>query len=79
MGKLVKVRLLNNGGYNDTFADVNFPVEVIGRFYTDGFFVADDLIVISRDEITNIHGAAPAFKGDDLSFYVGTECEIIND
>lgn len=64
----MKVRLLNDGGY-EALGHIEFPVDVIAKPYNH------DLAVVDKLELARI-GAA-RFRGRGLSFWIGSECEVI--
>ena len=69
----MKVRLLNDGGYRE-ISHINFPVEVSGEYFpVNG---SESLVDVDACEIIKIGGDWDACDGE-LSFYVGTECEVI--
>ena len=67
MSEIIKVRLLNNGGYGD---DLNFPIEV------DGFIYDELLIGVCGQELTSV-GFTGMRLGKDYVFFIGNECEIV--
>lgn len=78
MGELVKVRLLNYGGYSGMLR-VEYPVITMAEIET----VDDRLLAyVAEDDINAIDGCDGNFCDCDdprWPFVVGTECEIVND
>ncbi|MEM8184044.1 hypothetical protein Q4R69_20200 [Morganella morganii subsp. sibonii] len=71
----MKVRLLNDGGYN-SLETVEFPVIVDGFYYDD----VKHCIGVRGDELLSIGGDSSCiFSKDDLSFLLGEECEVVNE
>ena len=64
----MKVRLLNNGGY-DALSHIEFPVDVIAKPYND------DLADVDGSELIRI--GATWLHESSLSFWIGSECEVI--
>jgi len=73
MSELVKVRLLNNGGFG-TKKGAKFPVVVNGEKKCGGKGV-----VILHKEIKHLISAGGVDDDYGWNFFIGLECEIIND
>ncbi|MER5062797.1 hypothetical protein KDV25_06550 [Morganella morganii] len=74
----MKVKLLNDGDYGD-MENVSFPVIVSGRYYDMG----NELIMVTGSELIRLagnHNKEDPFDPDyEYAFYVGIECEVINE
>lgn len=64
----MRVRLLNDGGY-DALSHIEFPVDVIAKPYNY------DLADVDKSEIIRIGATWP--HESSLSFWIGSECEVI--
>ena len=64
----MKVRLLNNGGY-DVLSNIEFPVDVIAKPYND------DLADVDKSELIRIGASWP--HESSLRFWIGSECEVV--
>lgn len=75
MNNLVKVRLLNDGGFNG-FVDTKFPVEVVGIFEEDY-----GTVVIRPDELARVGYDVVNYMMDPVNgtrtFVLGSEAELI--
>jgi hypothetical protein len=69
MQKLIKIRLLNHGGYGDK---LDFPIEVDGFSYSGG----GGLMCIYGKELSLV-GFTGVLPESDYAFMLGTECEIV--
>lgn len=75
----MKVKLLNDGGYL-ACESIQFPAVVEAKEYY-GNPVAQ-IVFVSCDELLRVGGNAEILKDPDLAdllFYVGSECEVINE
>ena len=72
---LVKVRLLNDGGFNG-FVDTKFPVEVIGRLVEDL-----NAVIIKPDELARVGYDVYNYMADPVNgkrtFVLGKEAVLI--
>lgn len=76
---MLKVRLLNDGGYGD-MENVKFPVIV------EGMYLENDLYGVSGSELLRVGAFKFNQEGDELwdpdyryNFKIGTECEVVED
>lgn len=71
----MKVRLLNNGGYN-SLETVEFPVIVDGFYYDD----VKHCIGVRGDELLSIGGDSSCISSEeDFPFLLEEECEVIDE
>lgn len=75
----MKVKLLNDGGYG-FMGEVRFPVIVSGRYCN---YDGNILIEVAGSELISLTGNSnkeDPFNPDcEYAFYVGIECEVINE
>lgn len=71
---VMKVRLLHGGGYA-AMNHLVFPIEVNGE-YSSNDEIGKKLINVSARELSRA-GAIWGVNDTQLSFFVGTECEVI--
>lgn len=67
------VKLLNDGGYSE-LSHLNFPIEVSGEYFSVNG--SESLVDVDACELIRVGARWDACDGE-LSFYVGTECEVI--
>ena len=70
----MRVRLLNDGGYN-CMRDVEVPVEVEGAVDD----VCGDLINVTSKELARIGAKGRSENDIDLCFEIDTECEVLSE
>lgn len=73
---MAKVRLLNDG-YFYGLRNVKFPVIVDGDIKQD---TVADVVLVGSDELHRIGcDMITSLSGGALSFFIGTECELVDE